>query len=340
MSAPDLEAFVAGLPKCELHLHIEGTLEPELKFALAERNGIPLEHATVEEVRASYAFDSLTTFLVGYYDSMRVLLTAEDFHDLAMAYLIRAARQNVRYVEMFFDPQAHTSRGVAFDTIITGLRRAIVAARRDLGVHAELILCFLRDHTAEFAMATLVQALPYRDWILGVGLDSDERGHPPEKFATVFARARAEGFWLTMHCDVDQPGSIDNIRTVLDTIGVDRIDHGTNIVEDPALVERVRAAGVGLTCCPVSNVWVTQDMKSAEIAALLRAGVWVCVNSDDPAYFGAYISENLVALAEKAQLTTDELAQLSRNAFEVAWLPAGTRERHLAEIDAYVRSAR
>ncbi len=336
MTAPSLQGFIAGLPKCELHLHIEGTLEPELKFALAERNGIQLEHSTVEEVRASYNFDSLTTFLIGYYDSMRVLRTAEDFHDLAIAYLIKAASQNVRHVEMFFDPQAHTGRGIPFGTVVEGLRRAVLAANRTHGVHAELIMCFVRDMSAEFAMATLVQALPYKDWILGVGLDSDERGHPPEKFAAVFARARAEGFQLTMHCDVDQPGSIDNIRTVLDAIGVDRIDHGTNILEDPALVARVRDQGIGLTCCPVSNVWVTQDMKANEIVALLRAGVRVCINSDDPAYFAAYIGENFLALAEKAELSLDELAQLSRNAFEIAWLPSATRDRYLTEIDQYV----
>jgi len=336
MTAPSLQGFIAGLPKCELHLHIEGTLEPELKFALAERNGIQLEHSTVEEVRASYNFDSLTTFLIGYYDSMRVLRTAEDFHDLAIAYLIKAASQNVRHVEMFFDPQAHTGRGIPFGTVVEGLRRAVLAANRTHGVHAELIMCFVRDMSAEFAMATLVQALPYKDWILGVGLDSDERGHPPEKFAAVFARARAEGFQLTMHCDVDQPGSIDNIRTVLDAIGVDRIDHGTNILEDPALVARVRDQGIGLTCCPLSNVWVTQDMKANEIVALLRAGVRVCINSDDPAYFAAYIGENFLALAEKAELSLDELAQLSRNAFEIAWLPSAARDRYLTEIDEYL----
>ncbi len=336
MTAPSLQGFIAGLPKCELHLHIEGTLEPELKFALAERNGIQLEHSTVEEVRASYNFDSLTTFLIGYYDSMRVLRTAEDFHDLAIAYLIKAASQNVRHVEMFFDPQAHTGRGIPFGTVVEGLRRAVLAANRTHGVHAELIMCFVRDMSAEFAMATLVQALPYKDWILGVGLDSDERGHPPEKFAAVFTRARAEGFQLTTHCDVDQPGSIDNIRTVLETIGVDRIDHGTNILEDPALVARVLDEGIGLTCCPVSNVWVTQDMKANEIVALLRAGVRVCINSDDPAYFAAYIGENFLALAEKAELSLDELAQLSRNAFEIAWLPSATRDRYLTEIDQYV----
>ena len=340
MTAPSLQGFIAGLPKCELHLHIEGTLEPELKFALAERNGIQLEHSTVEEVRASYNFDSLTTFLIGYYDSMRVLRTAEDFHDLAIAYLIKAASQNVRHVEMFFDPQAHTGRGIPFGTVVEGLRRAVLAANRTHGVHAELIMCFVRDMSAEFAMATLVQALPYKDWILGVGLDSDERGHPPEKFAAVFARARAEGFQLTMHCDVDQPGSIDNIRTVLDAIGVDRIDHGTNILEDPALVARVRDQGIGLTCCPVSNVWVTQDMKANEIVALLRAGVRVCINSDDPAYFAAYIGENFLALAEKAELSLDELAQLSRNAFEIAWIPSATRDRYLTEIDEYMAGFR
>ncbi|HAS32379.1 MAG TPA: adenosine deaminase, partial [Microbacterium sp.] len=241
----DLAAFAHGLPKAELHLHLEGTLEPELKFALAARNGIELDQKTVEDVKASYDFTDLTSFLAVYYPAMQVLQTADDFHDLAWAYLQRAKAQGVVHVEMFFDPQAHTSRGVPFAEVITGYRRAAVRAQDELGISAELILCFLRDFSAEYAMATLMEALPYKAWIVGVGLDSDERGNPPEKFAAVFARARAEGFFLTMHCDIDQVGSIDNIRTVLEDIEVDRIDHGTNIVEDPALVDAAIAKGIG-----------------------------------------------------------------------------------------------
>ncbi|MBM3714401.1 MAG: adenosine deaminase, partial [Actinobacteria bacterium] len=219
----DITAFAFGLPKAELHLHLEGTLEPELKFALAARNGIQLAEKTVEEVKATYDFTDLTSFLAVYYPAMQVLQTAEDFHDLAWAYLQKAREQGVVHVEMFFDPQAHTSRGVPFEAVITGYRRAAVRASSELGVSAELILCFLRDFSAEDAMATLEAALPYKEWIIGVGLDSDERDNPPAKFADVFARAKSEGFLLTMHCDIDQIGSIDNIRAVIEDIGVDRI---------------------------------------------------------------------------------------------------------------------
>ena len=332
---PPVGPFIAGLPKCELHLHIEGTLEPELRFALAERNGIALEFATPAEVKASYAFDSLTTFLVTYYAAMDVLRTEDDFYDLATAYLTKASGQNVRHVEIFFDPQAHTGRGVPFPTVMGGLRRALVDAERDLGVRAALILCFLRDFTAEHAMSTLMDALPYKEWILGIGLDSDERGNPPEKFAAVYARARAEGFLLTMHCDVDQPGSIDNIRTALHDIGVQRIDHGTNVLEDDSLVQELIDRGIGLTCCPVSNTWAAGGMKAAEIRTLLERGVLVTVNSDDPAYFDGYVSENLAALQEHAGLTDDQLVALERNAFTIAWLPTSRREQYLAELAAY-----
>ena len=332
----DLAEFIAGLPKCELHLHLEGTLMPDLKLELARRNGIELAETSVEEVEATYQFDSLASFLAVYYPAMRVLVSADDFRDLALAYLRKAASQGVRHVEMFFDPQAHTGRGVPFDTVIQGYRQAIVTARAEVGISAELIMCFLRDLSAEFAMATLMESLPYKDWIIGVGLDSDERGNPPSKFAEVFARARREGYLLTMHCDIDQEGSIEHIRQALEDIRVDRIDHGTNIVESQALVDEVKRRGLGLTCCPVSNRFVTNDMKSTEIAELLRDGVRVTVNSDDPAYFGGYMTENFSALASDATLTADEVQRLTRNAFEIAWLPARARDGFLAELDAYL----
>jgi adenine deaminase len=330
-----LTSFAHGLPKAELHLHLEGTLEPELRFALAERNGIPLAQRTVEEVRATYDFTDLTSFLAVYYPAMEVLRTASDFHDLAWAYLRRAAAQGVAHVEMFFDPQAHTSRGVPFAEVIGGYRRAAERADAELGVSAELILCFLRDLPAEDAMATLEAALPFSDLIVGVGLDSDERGHPPAKFADVFARAREAGLLLTMHCDIDQENSVEHIRQVLHEIGVDRIDHGTNIVEDPALVELVKERGLGLTCCPVSNSFVTAQMKSDEIVSLLRQGVRVTVNSDDPAYFGSYVADNYVALAEHAGLTATDLVQLARNSFEASWLTDERRADYLRRVDEY-----
>lgn len=330
-----LTDFAFGLPKAELHLHLEGTLEPELKFDLAARNGIELAEKTVDAVKATYDFTDLTSFLAVYYPAMNVLQTADDFHDLAWAYLLRAKEQGVVHVEMFFDPQAHTSRGVPFGNVIGGYRRAAVRAESELGISAELILCFLRDFSAEHAMTTLMEALPYKAWIIGVGLDSDERDNPPGKFADVFARAKAEGFFLTMHCDIDQVGSVDNIRAVIEDIGVDRIDHGTNIVEDPALVALAKERGLGFTTCPVSNSFVTEQMKADEIVALLREGLRVTVNSDDPAYFGAYVGENYVALAEQAGLSETDLVQLAINSFEASWLTPSRRAAFVAAVEAY-----
>ena len=334
-----MKDFIAGLPKCELHLHIEGTLEPELKFELAGRNGLELPYSSVEEMRAAYAFDSLTSFLKVYYEGMQVLRTEPDFYDLAMAYLRKAAEQNVRYAEIFFDPQAHTSRGVPFDVVIRGLRRALMDAEARLGVRAQLIMCFLRDFQAEYAMATLLESLPYKEWIAGVGLDSDEKGNPPVKFKAVYERARQEGYLLTMHCDVDQENSIEHIRQAVEDIGVNRVDHGVNILEDQRLVEVVLERGMGLTCCPISNGYVTDSMKAEAIRKLMDLGVRVTINSDDPAYFAGYVGENLEALQGALQLTREELAQLERNAFEITWLPRHLKDAYLAEVDAYLATA-
>ncbi len=331
----EISPFVAGLPKVELHLHIEGTLEPELKFDLARRNGIELEHASVDEVRASYDFDDLPSFLTAYYDGMNVLRTPEDFYDLAMAYFRKVAPQNLRHVEMFFDPQAHTSRGVSFDTVITGLRRAQIEAEQQFGITSALIMCFLRDFSAEYAMATLLESLPYRAWILGVGLDSDENGNPPSKFAAVFARAKAEGYLLTMHCDVDIPNSIEHIRQVIEEIGVARIDHGTNIVENPALVDYIVEHGIGLTSCPISNTWVSDGSKVELVKDLVARGVKVCLNSDDPAYFGGYIAENYQRVLDEGGVDHAFLAQLARNAVDISWAPAVVKAQLRAEIGAH-----
>jgi len=332
-------AFIRGLPKAELHLHLEGTLEPELKLRLAQRNGVDIGQSTVEQVRASYQFDSLASFLAVYYPAMEVLQTEQDFYELASAYLQRAASEGVRHAELFFDPQAHTSRGVPFASVVDGYHRATVDAAAQLGLDAQLIMCFLRDLPAESAAETLEASVPFKDKIVGVGLDSDERGNPPSKFGAVFARARALGYRLTMHCDIDQEGSIEHIRQVLEEIGVERIDHGTNIVEDPALVELVKSRGLGLTCCPVSNSFVTDDMKAKEIVQLLREGVKVMINSDDPAYFGAYVAGNYEALAQQAGLGAEDLAQLARNSFEASWISADEKADYLAQVDAYLASA-
>ncbi len=327
--------FVTGLPKAELHVHLEGTLEPALKLRLAERNGIEIGQRTVEEVQATYEFDSLTSFLAVYYPAMDVLREARDFSELAHAYLERAAADGVRHVEMFFDPQAHTSRGVPFEAVVTGYHEAAEAGR-ELGIDANLIMCFLRDNTAESATETLEASRPFQSWITGVGLDSDERGNPPEKFAKVFAEARELGYRLTMHCDIDQVGSIDNIRTVMHDIRTERIDHGTNIVEDPSLVDELRARGIGLTCCPISNRFVTNDMKAVEIAQLLRSGVRVTVNSDDPAYFGGYVVDNYLALSAEADLTSAEVVTLAENSFAISWIDDDRRAGYLADISRYV----
>jgi adenine deaminase len=335
----EITEFIRAMPKAELHLHIEGTLEPELRFTLAERNGISPPAASAAELRASYAFDDLASFLAAYYEGMEVLRTAADFYDLAWAYLERADREGVRYAEIFFDPQAHTGRGIAFGAVIGGLRRAVLRARRELGLRAQLIMCLLRDQPASYAMATLLQSLPYRDWIVGIGLDSDEKGHPPREFAEVFGRARAEGYQVTMHCDVDQENSPEHIRECLYLIGVDRIDHGVNILESEELTAQAKRRGIGLTVCPISNRWVTGDLKGRQLRRMLDLGLRVTVNSDDPAYFGGYVTDNLLAAQETAGLRPADLLQLQRNAIEIAWLPAAVRDHLLAQIDRYGASA-
>jgi adenosine deaminase len=331
--------FIAGLPKCELHVHIEGTLEPEMKFALAERNGITLPYRDVAELRAAYTFTDLTSFLTIYYEGMKVLVAERDFYDLMYAYLTKARAQNVLYAEIFFDPQAHTGRGVAFDTLIRGFRRAQLDAERVLGIRSQLIMCFLRDMSAEFAMATLLDSLPYKQWIVGVGLDSDERANPPEKFAAVFARAQAEGYLLTMHCDVNQDDSVAHIWTCLDTIGVARIDHGVNSLEDPLLCDAIVERGIALTVCPISNAFVTDNSQYVAIKTMLERGMRVTLNSDDPAYFDGYMSENFALVQRELALDEDTLKQFSRNAFAAAWLPMTTRDTYLALVEAYGASA-
>ena len=332
----ELSTFIEHLPKAELHLHLEGTLEPELKFELARRNGVDLAYGSAEEMRAAYAFDDLASFLAVYYEGMSVLVTERDFYDLALAYFTKAHSQNVVYAEVFFDPQAHTTRGIPFDSVIQGLRRAQRTAEESLGLRSQLIMCFLRDLSRDSAMETLEQSLPYGDSIVGVGLDSDERGNPPVKFKEVFARARREGYRLTMHCDVDQENSVGHIWQCLDEIKVERIDHGVNALEDPALIAEINRRGLGLTICPISNSYVTDGLKARELESLLDHGVRATVNSDDPAYFPGYINENLLAVREAASLTRDHVVQLTRNAFTVSWLAPDDRNLYLDELDEYV----
>jgi adenine deaminase len=327
--------FIQNLPKAELHLHIEGTLEPDLKLELAERNHIDIGQSTIDEVRETYRFNDLASFLAVYYPAMNVLQHEQDFYDLAFAYLRRAADNHVRHVEIFFDPQAHTSRGVSFETVIKGLHRAVVDARA-LDVDADLIMCFLRDFSKESARQTLLEALPYKDWIVGIGLDSDEHNNPPLKFARQYEDAAAEGLHLTAHCDIDQIGSIEHIRQALEMMDVERIDHGTNIVEDPDLVDFVVNHHIGMTSCPMSNSFVRPEMKGKEIVELLNKGAKICINSDDPAYFGGYISDNYYALADQFELTREQIVTLARNSFEASWISEEKKALYLAQIDEYI----
>jgi adenosine deaminase len=330
-----LGAFIEGMPKAELHVHLEGTLEPELKFELAARNGLDLPYGSVEEMRAAYGFDDLPSFLAVYYEGMSVLLAEQDFYDLATAYFRKADSQNVVYAEVFFDPQAHTTRGVPFGAVIEGVHRAQQDAEASFGLRSQLIMCFLRDLSAESAMETLDQSLPYGDWIVGVGLDSDEKGNPPVKFKDVFARARLEGYRLTMHCDVDQENSVGHIWQCLDEIRVERVDHGVNALEDAALIKEINRRRLGLTVCPISNSYVTNGLKASEIKSMLDEGVRATINSDDPAYFPGYMNENLVAVQGAVHLTRDEILQLARNAFTVSWLAGEDRDRYLDALDEY-----
>lgn len=331
--------FIDDMPKAELHVHLEGTLEPDLSFALAGKNGVILPYESPEALVAAYDFHDLPSFLAIYYKAMEVLRDESDFFELTWRYLRKARAQNVVYAEMFFDPQAHTSRGVAFDTVIRGIRSAQERASAELGIESQLILCFLRELSAESAMQTLLDALPYKHWLVGVGLDSDEKDNPPLKFAAVFARARSEGLKLTMHCDVNQKNTLVHIGQVLHDIGVDRIDHGINALEDPALCAIIRERGLGLTICPVSNRFVVQDITATHIRRMLELGMLATVNSDDPAYFRAYMNENLHALRDEGNMSAAQIAQLVRNAFTVAWLDAAKRDAYLERLDRYLDRA-
>jgi len=331
----EISSFIGGMPKAELHVHLEGTLEPELKFQLAARNRMDVPYRSAAEMRAAYTFDDLPSFLAMYYEGMSVLQAEEDFYDLAMAYFRKARSQNVVYAEVFFDPQAHTSRGIAFETVLSGFRQAQRDADSELGLRTQLIMCFLRDRPADSAMQTLEASLPHRDHIAGVGLDSDEKGNPPVKFREVFDRARNEGYHLTMHCDVDQQDSVTNIWQCLDDIGVERIDHGVNCLDDDALVQRLRDSAIGLTACPISNSYVSDGLKAREIREMLERSLLVTVNSDDPAYFPGYVNENLSAVAGAADLTKQDIVQIVRNAFTIAWLGETDRTRYLDELADY-----
>jgi adenosine deaminase len=330
--------FIQRLPKAELHIHIEGSLEPELMFEIAERNGVALRYASVEEVRRAYSFTDIQSFLDVYYEATQVLLYEQDFYDLTWAYLQRVAAQNVRRAEIFFDPQAHTDRGVPFETVITGIHRALVDAEQRLGISSALIMCFLRHLSAEEAMETLNSSLPFGNWIVGVGLDSSEVGNPPEDFKAVFDIAREHGLLTVAHAGEEGPP--EYIWQALDDLKVSRIDHGVRCVEDPKLVERLREEQVPLTVCPLSNVRlrVFDSVREHNLKQMLDLGLCVTVNSDDPAYFGGYIDENFYAAQEGLDLSRDDIYRLVRNSFWASFLDAGEKQQLLDELDDYFSS--
>ena len=327
------EELISRLPKCELHIHIEGSLEPELMFALAQRNGIALPFESVEALRRAYQFTQLQDFLDIYYQGMAVLVTEQDFFDLAWAYLRRAQADNVRHVEMFFDPQGHTSRGVAFATVVNGLSAATAQAGRELGVSASLIMCFLRHLDEDDAQRTLDSALAHRDKIIGVGLDSSERGHPPTKFARVFARAREAGLFLFAHAGEEGPPAY--VWEAIDVLGVNRVDHGNRSLEDGALVARLARDRKPLTVCPLSNLRlrVVHDLSGHPLRHMMEKDLLVTLNSDDPAYFGGYVNDNFRAVQRALNLSRAELVAVARNSFVASMMPDAEKARALAEFD-------
>ena len=335
MSPETSKAFIQGMPKAELHIHIEGSLEPEMMFELAERNGVALRYASAEEARRAYDFGDLQSFLDLYYEGMQVLLYEQDFYDLTWSYLQKVSEQNVRHTEIFFDPQAHTGRGVPFETVISGIHSALVDAERKLGVSSKLIMCFLRHLSAKEAMETLDDSLPFRERIVGVGLDSSELGHPPRDFRAVFDRAREHGLLTVAHAGEEGPP--EYIWQALDDLKVSRIDHGVRCTEDPKLVERLREEQVPLTVCPLSNIKlrVFDTIQDHNLKRMLDLGLRVTINSDDPAYFGGYVDENVHAAQEGLRLSRDDVYELTKNSFEASFLDAESKQRLLYELDGY-----
>jgi adenosine deaminase len=332
----EIRRFIRKIPKAELHIHLEGSLEPELMFAIAERNGVELPFHSAAEVRRAYRFSDLQSFLDIYYEGMGVLLHERDFHDMTVAYLARAHGENVRHAELFFDPQAHTGRGVDFGTVIRGIRSAQEGMKNRTGISTKLIPCFLRHLSAEAAMASMEEILRFREWIAGVGLDSSEAGNPPERFSEVFACARAEGLHVVAHAGEEGPP--EYIRQALDILGSERIDHGVRCIEDPELVQRLREEQIPLTVCPLSNVRlrVFDTMADHDLKKLLDLGLRITLNSDDPAYFGGYITENYLAAQEALDLDRNDILTLARNSFLAAFLTPEEKSLYLEELYRFV----
>ncbi|WP_180065560.1 MULTISPECIES: adenosine deaminase [unclassified Acinetobacter] len=326
--------LIRALPKAELHVHIEGTFEPELMFAIAQRNNIAIPYQSVEELKEAYNFHNLQSFLDIYYAGANVLIHEQDFYDLAWAYLEKCAEDHVVHTEMFFDPQTHTDRGVAFETVLNGLQRACNDAKVKLGISSHLIMCFLRHLSEDAAFSTLEQALPYKDQIIGVGLDSSEVGHPPSKFERVFAKAREAGFLIVAHAGEEGPA--EYVWEALDLLKVNRVDHGVRSEEDPVLMQRLIAEKMPLTVCPLSNLklCVVNNMAEHNIRRLLQQGVHVTVNSDDPSYFGGYMNDNFIAITKALDLSNAELKQLAINSFEASFISVAEKQAWIKKIEA------
>ena len=332
----DQSPLISALPKAELHLHIEGSFEPELMLAIAERNKVALPWATLEEAEAAYAFDNLQEFLDLYYQGMNVLRTEQDFYDLTYAYLERVAADTVRHVEIFFDPQAHTERGIAFGTVADGILAALKAGERDFGISSKLIMSFLRHLSEEDGFALLEDSAPWHEHFVGVGLDSSEVGHPPSKFARLFKRCDEMGFKLCLHAGEEGPPAY--VREALMDIGADRIDHGNRAMEDDGLITALKERQTPITSCPLSNLslCVIDDVGESPVKAMLEAGLLVTVNSDDPAYFGGYVNANFEAVADRLSLSDAEIIQLAKNSFTGSFLSPAQKKAHLEAIDAVV----
>ncbi|MCJ2181783.1 adenosine deaminase [Novosphingobium sp. 1949] len=331
--------FIQGMPKAEYHVHLEGTLEAEMKFRLAERNGVHLPYANAAQLRESYKYHDLPSFLAIYYDGMKVLQKEQDFHDLAYAYLAKAASQNVLYAEMFFDPQEHVKLGVAIEDVIGGITRAREDAEAKLGIRSQLILCIVRDLPADTAMAVLDAALPMKQYLVGLGLDSDEKDNPPIKFAAHFAKAKAAGLRTTAHCDANQENTLDHLRQVIVEMELDRVDHGVNVVQSPELMAEARKRNIPFTVCPSFSGQVRGASGPIDaVRAMLDNGLKISINSDDPAYMASeYITDALARTQVRSALSMEELVRIERNAFDTAWLPLSERAGFQARLDAYVR---
>ena len=335
MNHTQINNFIEGIPKAELHLHIEGTFEPELMFKIAQRNNIPINYNSIDELKKAYNFNNLQEFLDIYYAGAKVLIHIQDFYDLTWAYLTKVHEQNIIHTEIFFDPQTHTDRGVSFNTVIQGIHSALEDGKEKLGISSKLIMCFLRHLDEAAAFETLNQALPYKNWIAGVGLDSSEMGHPPSKFERVFSKAREEGFITVAHAGEDGPA--EYVWEAINLLKVSRIDHGNQSLDDDQLIKHIAEKQIPLTVCPLSNLElkVVNDLKDHPLMKLMEAGLMVTINSDDPAYFGGYVNENYTCIASALNLSKKQITELAKNSIKSSFLPDGDKEKIIMQIEEY-----